>query len=195
MDLLRKTPALLLIIILGLIVSCSEKNEIRSPGGDDGDGSTESVQRPDQQIRGAQIFLYKGSVITTDIQADYIEKFSKRDSTPAWGLNVYFYNPEGEMTSHLEADSGLVRESSNWMVANGNVVVINTEDSARLETEQLYYYGRTETIETDSFVTIYQRGDTLRGYGLKADQGLKRVRIKRQVSGTLQNADNMADSL
>nr|MBN2278608.1 LPS export ABC transporter periplasmic protein LptC [candidate division Zixibacteria bacterium] len=187
MALIKKQLTNAVIIFLSILLSCSEKDEIKAPGSAETDSDGKELMRPDQQIRGAQILLYKGSLVTTDIRADYIEKYDKRDSALAWKLDVLFYNDRGELTSSLVADSGLVRESANWMVANGDVVVIGKEDSARLETQQLFYYGQSETIETDSFVTIYQRGDTLRGYGMKADRGLKRVKIKRQVSGTLQN--------
>jgi LPS export ABC transporter protein LptC len=175
-----------------VIVGCSDRSEIKAPGVDQADSTQVAKPRPDQQIRGAHIGLFDGPIKTTDIQAEYIEKFVKQDSTLAWGLVVHFYDANGKETSNLTADSGLVRESTKWMVANGNVVVV-TEDSSRLETEQLFWYGDQEMIKTDSFVTVYQHGDTLRGYGLETDHGLKRVKIKRQVSGTLKSTEGITE--
>jgi len=184
-------------IILGLFVllsagGCGDKDEIKAPGIASADSTAAIPLRPDQQTRGANFSLYDGSVKTTDVKADYIEKYSKQDSILAWGLDVVFFNSEGEQTSKLIADSGLIRESINWMVANGNVVVIN-EDGSRLETQQLFWFGNEEIIKSDSFVTIYQFGDTLRGYGLETDRELKRVRIKRQVTGTLQDTEKIEE--
>ncbi len=180
------------LLILLAAVSCSDKDEIKAPGVASADSAAAVVLRPDQQTRGANFSLYDGSVKTTDVKADYIEKYTKQDSTMAWGLDVVFFNSEGEQTSKLIADSGLIRESINWMVANGNVVVIN-EDGSRLETQQLFWFGNEEKIRSDSFVTIYQYGDTLQGYGLETDRELKRVRIKRQVTGTLKDTEKIEE--
>jgi LPS export ABC transporter protein LptC len=188
---MRYLPLYIAVVLaFALMAGCSDKNEIKAPGVSASDGDSTGVLRPDTRIRGAQIFLYDGSVKTTDIRAEYIEKYEKQDSTLAWGLDVYFYNSDGEQASHLTSDSGLVREILNIMIANGSVVVVN-EEGSRLETEQLNYNGNSEMITTDSFVTIYQpAGDTLRGYGMESDRELKRIRIKRQVSGSLRNLED-----
>lgn len=192
MKMCKRLFQILALSAIYAVTGCSDKSEIKAPGVSQAD-STEVVRlRPDQQIRGAHIGLFDGSIKTTDIQAEYIEKYVKQDSTLAWGLVVHFYDADGKETSNLTADSGLVRESIKWMVANGNVVVV-TEDSSRLETEQLFWHGTERMIKTDSFVTIYQHGDTLRGYGLETDEGLKRVKIKRQVSGTLKSTKGVTE--
>jgi LPS export ABC transporter protein LptC len=175
------------------MLGCGEKNEIKAPGVGEADSSTTTRMRPDQQISGAEIALFDGPVRTTVIKADYIEKFNKQDSTLAWGLDVHFYDSEGKESSHLVADSGLVRETTKMLVANGNVVVVTPEDSAWLKTEQLFWNGRSEMITTEKFVTICQHGDTLQGYGLEADRGLKRIKIKRQVKGTVKQTKELTE--
>lgn len=194
MNLIRNlTPALVGLIICA-VCGCTEKNEIKAPGVSQADSLESTGIRPDQQIRGASIGLFSGSIKTTDIKADYIEKYNKLDSTLAWGLDVHFFDSEGKEASHLVADSGLVREMIKWMAANGHVVVI-TEDDARLETEQLIWKGREEVfiVEDDIFVTIYQHGDTLTGYGLEADQELRRVKIKKPVGGVLRSTEGITE--
>ena len=186
-------PAIFVFAILALILGCGEKNEIKAPGVGEADSSATTRMRPDQQISGAEIALFSGPVRTTLIKADYIEKFNKQDSALAWGLDVHFYDSEGKESSHLVADSGLVRETTKMLVANGNVVVVTPEDSAWLKTEQLFWNGRSEMITTEKFVTIYQHGDTLQGYGLEADRGLKRVKIKRQVKGTVKQTKELTE--
>ncbi|MCX6825784.1 MAG: LPS export ABC transporter periplasmic protein LptC [candidate division Zixibacteria bacterium] len=176
----------IVIFSLTIVLSgCGTKDEIKAPA-----VTADSVKvakvRPDQQLRNAHIILYNKALKTTDVQADYVEKYEKYDSTLAWILKVLFFDSTGREVSNLVADSGLVREKTNTMVANGHVVVI-TEDSARLETEQLSWNARDNKIESDSFVTIYQRGDTLTGYGLEADQRLTRIKIKKQVTGSIKN--------
>ena len=188
---MNKFFAINLLFVLLLVAGCSDKNELKTPPASDTESADASIIRPDQQIKGAEIALFKGSVKTTNIKADYIEKYNKQDSTLAWGLNVHFYDKDGKETSHLVADSGLVRETVQWMMANGNVVVISGKDNSRLETQQLFWNGRDQKVTTDSFVTIYQEGDTLMGYGFEADQDLRGFKIKRRVSGAFKDTETI----
>jgi len=190
---MNKFSAFIMITIIALFAGCGEKEGIKAPGAGVAATPDSNVIRPDQQIKGAVISLFEGSVVTTDIRADYIEKYNKQDSTLAWGLNVHFFEKSGKKTSHLVADSGVVRETVKWMMANGNVVVTSFEDSSRLETQQLFWDGREQKVTTDSFVTIYQDGDTLMGYGFEADQDLKGFKIKRQVSGAFKNTEDITE--
>ena len=86
-----------IFVIVGIITvlgACSSKDEIKAPPESAVDSLADSIIRPDQEIRGANITLYNGPVKTTDIKADYIEKFTKQDSTLAWGLDVTFFDKE-----------------------------------------------------------------------------------------------------
>jgi LPS export ABC transporter protein LptC len=181
--------ATLLITAAALFSACGTRNEIKAPPVA-ADSAQATVARPDQQMKNARIMLYNKAVLTADIRADYIEKYEKQDSTLAWKLDVRFFDSSGALISTLVADSGLVREKTNFMAANGHVVAVN-EDSSRLETEQLNWNSRTNLVETDKFVTIIQKGDTLTGYGLEADQRLKKIKIKKQVRGKLINTEGI----
>lgn len=172
-----------------LNASCGNKDEIKAPPAGTDSLATAKI-RPDQQIRNARILLYNKAILTSDIKADYIEKYEKQDSALAWKLDVHFFDSTGEEISTLVADSGLVREHINLMVANGHVVVISN-DSSRLETEQLLWNAQKNMVETDRFVTIIQHGDTLTGYGFEADQRLNKIKIKKQVSGQLKNTEGI----
>jgi LPS export ABC transporter protein LptC len=173
-----------------LLAGCGTKNEIKAPAGG-ADSTMADILRPDQQIRNARIYLYNGAMRTTDVLADYIEKYEKQDSTLAWKLQVHFFDSTGREISNLVADSGLIRERTNTMVANGHVVVIG-EDSSRLETEQLFWNGRNNKIETNRFVRVIQEGDTINGqFGLEADQRLTHIKIKA-ASGVMKDAEEIA---
>ncbi len=191
---MKAVKVIIIAFALGgfILAGCSERNEIKAPGIGQDDSTAVSVVRPDQQINDAHIELFNGSVRTTDIKADHIDKYTKQDSTLAWGLDVHFYNSEGKKTSHLVADSGLIRESIKWMVANGNVVVVD-EYGTRLETEQLFWNGSNDRVTTDKFVTIYQDGDTLMGTGFESGFPFKGFKIKKGYRGTYQNVDEIKE--
>jgi LPS export ABC transporter protein LptC len=174
-----------------LLTGCGNKDDIKTPSGE-ADSTLANVLRPDQQIRNAKIYLYNGAVKTTDVRADYIEKYEKQDSTLAWKLEVHFFDSTGHEISNLVSDSGLIRERISTMVANGHVVAVG-EDGSRLETEQLFWNGRDNKIETNRFVrVITPEKDTINGqFGLEADQRLRHIKIKA-ASGVVQNADKIA---
>jgi LPS export ABC transporter protein LptC len=181
----------IIVIIISVLSGCSEQDEIKAPGVVDNEISAAAV-RPDEQIKNAQITLYDGSVKTVDIMADYIEKYSKQDSALAWGLDVTFFDSQGKVSSKLFADSGFIRESIKYMIANGNVVVIN-EDSSRLETEQLIWHGKNDKIENDVFVRLYQQGDTLEGIGFEAFRPYKGFKIKKHGKGVFKDMERIED--
>lgn len=180
----------ILVLLTLLFSSCAETSEDRAV--DQPDSTEVVIIRPDQQIRNARISLYDGGNKTTDLFADYIEKYEAYDSTQAWKLNVHFFDDNGKQISNLVADSGIVREQINFMEVFGNVVV-TTDDSAKLFTEQLRHNTTENKIESDKFVRIIQRGDTIQGYGFESDRRLKNIKIKRNVTGTLQGTDEVIE--
>ncbi len=188
----RRTIDILIIGFFATLLAltgCSTGDDIKSADQPD---STVAIVRPDQMLLNARITLYDGSLRTTDLFADSIEKYEKSDSSLAWNLIVHFFDSLGQEVSNLEADSGLVREKTNFMEVFGNVVV-RTSDSAVLHTEQLAYNAELDSITTDKFVHIVQQGDTIKGYGMVADKELKKIRILRQVTGTLKSSKQILD--
>ncbi len=182
---------LIFLIFMIIFISCAETSEDRMA--DNTTDSTEvAIIRPDQQIYDARISLYDGAHKSTDLFADYIEKFERIDSTQAKKLDVYFYDDEGNQISNLTADSGIVREQVNFMEVFGNVIV-TTEDNAVLYTEQLRHNTANDMIESDVFVRIIQHGDTIQGYGFESDRRLRNIKIKKQVSGTLQGTGEVIE--
>ena len=190
MDMIKFISRIFVSFLL-ILPGCSERNEIKAPGVGD-DEPVENVIRPDEQIKNAQITLFDGSIKTVDILADYIEKYNKQDSALAWDLDVTFFDSEGKVSSKLFADSGYIRESIKYMVANGNVVVLS-EDSSRLETEQLIWHGSKDKIENDVFVRLYQHGDTLEGIGIESFKPYKGFKIKKQGKGVFQDLNRVED--
>lgn len=147
---------------------------------------------PDSELTEAKIFLYDGEVRTAEIESARIVKFSSIDSTMAYDLNVSVLDTAGEVTTHVVGDSGVIRETTGFMDMYGNVV-LTTEDSAKLQTEYLFWDSHQEKIRTDAFVRITQKEDVVTGWGLEANEDLTRIKILREVSGTI--SDTRPDSL
>ena len=175
---------LIILITLTALVACAEQNapepELSATLAD----SIKSSTRPDQESENAQIFLYVGGRLSSDITAEKFWKFTFIDSSIALGLSVDFYDSEGVIANHLTSDSGIILESRKIMIAIGNVVATSA-DSTTLYTEELRWNGLTERITSDKYVTIISATDTLRGIGLETDRNMRSIKILKQVEGSL----------
>ncbi len=187
----RKYRIILLAVLVGFLgivaLGCGE-DKLNSESGED---FTEGAQ-PDQITHNAHIFLYKGGHKTTDLTADEIRQFTTLDSALASNLTVEFFDTTGTRVSTLTADEGYIREKDQYLAVSGSVVVIG-EDSVRLETEYLEWDGDKDSVVTDSFVTVIEKGDTLMSYGFQSDPELKDVTFKHRVRGRLSDVEKKAD--
>ncbi|MFH2037491.1 MAG: LPS export ABC transporter periplasmic protein LptC [Candidatus Zixiibacteriota bacterium] len=183
-----------ILFVIGFILAgCESEPKIKTTDSDYDKEINYDTLRPDQILTNVKISMYDGSFKSADINADSIEKFFKVDSTYAWGLDVYLYIKNGpDKRSHLIADSGMIKENINYMIANGNVVAVS-HNGTKLESEQLIWMGAENLIKTDSFfIIIDSTGDTTQGTGMETDPNLNRVRIKN-VRGTAKNVDMTED--
>lgn len=180
-------PAVLVGFLGLLVFGCSDEKL----SSDNGEDYVEGAQ-PDQITHNAHIFLYKGGYKTTDLTADEIRQFSALDSAVASRLTVDFFDTTGARVSTLTADEGYIREKDQYLAVSGSVVVVG-KDSTRLETEYLEWDGEKDSVVTDSFVTVIEKGDTLMSYGFQSDPELKDVTFKHRVSGRLSDVGKKTD--
>ncbi len=116
---------------------------------------------------------------TAVIRYGHMEKFTKKNLLLLdQGLEVDFYNTEGQHTSNLVAKQGKMIENSGNVEAFKNVVVVS-DSGITLKTEHLLWDANKEKIISDQFVTITTpEGDTLYGQGFESDQSLQNWIIK-----------------
>lgn len=180
----RRILAFLVIGLIAALSACSEQQAPEPNSEATLADSIKSSSRPDQESENAQIFLYVGERISSDIRAEKIWKFSYVDSAIARGLSVDFYDTDGQIANHLTSDSGIILESRKMMIAIGNVVVTSS-DSTTIYTEELRWNSQTQRITSDKYVTIVSGTDTLRGIGFETDRNMRSIKILKQVEGSL----------
>lgn len=180
----RKILAFLVIGLSAMLSACSEQHAPEPNSEATLADSIKASSRPDQESENAQIFLYVGDRISSDIRAEKIWKFSYVDSAIARGLSVDFYDTDGKIANHLTSDSGIILESRKMMIAIGNVVVTSS-DSTTIYTEELRWNSLTQRITSDKYVTIVSGTDTLRGMGFETDRNMRSIKILKQVEGSL----------
>jgi LPS export ABC transporter protein LptC len=150
--------------------------------------SGDIAKRPDSETGGALISLYNGKELTTTIRADRILKFEAQDSAVAYHLRIQFLDSTGRAVTDLVGDSGIVRENKGLFEIFGNVVGISPEQNTKLETDYLKWNPEINRIQTDAFVRITRGrngGDVITGWGMETDRQFSRVKILREVSGTV----------
>src|SRR3990170_844208 len=163
--------------LLLLTLSCSEER------------SGTAVQpegMPDQILENSVIIFTVNGIKSTVVKAKYIEKYLAGDLTKAKGLYVDFYDKDGNHTSVLVADSGDIREKKQVLEVKGEVVV-TTDKGVKLETKSLRWDPNISKIITDDLVKITRGQDVVTGQGMESDQELTQIKIKKNVSGEIEN--------
>jgi LPS export ABC transporter protein LptC len=182
--------SLLIRVSLGilLLISACGREEPKAP--------KFPLDVPDQVMENTTITFTEQGVKSAVISAKYVEVYEKSDLKKAKGVRVDFYDQEGNHTSILVADSGLIQEKRQNLEAVGNVVV-TTQEGIKLETQSLRWAPEKRKIVTDDFVKITKKKDVITGYGLEADEELKHFVIKRSVKGKVTEVpeEDLKDSL
>ena len=151
---------------------------------------------PDQVMENTTITFTEEGIKSAVIYAKHLAVYERLDLKKARGVRVDFYDQEGNHTSFLVADSGLIQEKRQNLEALGNVVV-TTEEGIKLETSSLRWDPQKRKIVTDDFVKITKKKDVITGYGLEADEELKHLVIKKRVKGKITEIpeEGLKDSL
>jgi LPS export ABC transporter protein LptC len=181
---------LLIRVSLGilLLVSACGKEEPKAPHF--------PLDVPDQVMENTTITFTEQGVKSAVVYAKYLAVYEKQDLKKTKGVRIDFYDQEGNHTSVLVADSGVIQEKRQNLEASGNVVV-TTEDGIKLETQSLRWDPQKRKIVTDDFVKITKKKDVVTGYGLEADEELKHFVIKKSVKGKITEVpeEGLKDSL
>ncbi len=175
------------LLIFALLLGCGKQDVPRSE-------EALSGEFPTSWARNTVTVFTTGGTKTTEIFSDSVVNFAEKDSTQAYTLRVMFYDADGEWMSQLTADSGIIRENSERLEVFGRVNVA-TRDSVRLQTTQLAWDPARAKIVSEQYVQIDQRGSLVAGYGFESDSDLKNIKLKRQVTGEIQDYEKAVDSL
>lgn len=87
------------------------------------------------------------------------------------GFNVYGYNSEGVLETHIYADIAKhisVAGKESWEAYN-NVRIENFLQGRIMETDTLYWDRENSKIYTHSYIKMYSQDGFLQGYGMVSD--------------------------
>ncbi len=175
------------VFLLFIISACGNKIE-------DIDAALLDTSTP-QIERGRNIkIIYSDSaqvkvVIYAPVMERHLAYNDAKDVFPK-GIQLDFIDETGKAYSHLKADEAIRNENSGKVFARGNVIFYN-EKGEKLESPELVWDSRDQTVNTEKIVRIIQaeKGDTTVGFGFKANQDFTKFEIKRKVQGKVNVAD------
>lgn len=170
---------LMIILISFIFISCSDQSVKPKVI------SIKTRELPDQESFNSKVVFSDSGVVKAILRAGHIAVYSSQYETLLdGGIQVDFYDIEGNHTSILTADRGRVDDITQDLYAYGNVVA-RSDSGVVLKTEELKWINSRRKIFTDKFVEITSPTEVIRGYGLESDQSLKDYVIFR-VSGRIE---------
>ncbi len=159
------------MLFVGLYVSCQSDLE-----------TIEEVTRRDE---GPVESLFDVELVYSDygnirmiLNAPRMDRFEADDTyleLPE-GLHVMFYDTLMNETSSMQAKYAINYEDDEIIEARNDVVVIN-EAGERLNTEELIWNQKEETIHSDKFVKVTTEDEVTYGTGFEADERFDQWRI------------------
>lgn len=178
MDSIKK-KYLYAILPLLLLFACTET----------GNYGTFSVKRvPDQEIWNAVIIVSRAGKISTCVYAAHLVKYEDtKDMFISDSMRIDFYE-DGKHTSYLIADSGIVNEHKENIVAIGNVVMVS--DSGFIAyTDSLFWIKENDKVYTNGAIQVFSEQDTLYGTNFESDTRLENWVIYNPLGKTLRKFD------
>lgn len=161
------------LLALALVVGCRDAapptRTVDFPKGPEG------YPVPDQAVENGQHVITVQGVRKAVLIAEQLYFFNQIGKVVGDTIQVTFYDAEGIYQSTLTARSGELEQASQTMIAKGDVVVRGTESTIR--TQELRYDPAANQVISDQPTEIIQGGNVIRGRGIVADPGLKKIRI------------------
>jgi LPS export ABC transporter protein LptC len=140
---------------------------------------------PDRITTDAEYLYSDSGVVRNRVRAGTVEEYDgeKPYTLLSNGVELTFYNADGEAGSRLTARRGRIDPKANRMQVEEKVVFVNAEGE-KLETEQLTWSQDSGRVSTDRPVKITRAHDVIYGQGLDAAQDFSRYTV-RKITGTL----------
>lgn len=137
---------------------------------------------PEREIENIELFYSEQDQVKVKMVAPMLYEFKNGDREFPEGVNMEFYDLNGNLESTLKANHAYYfKEQDQWR-GRGKVEVRNVIKQEQLNTEELFWKPVDGTIFTDKFVTIKQEGDIIYGEGLQAKEDLSDYTIT-EISG------------
>ncbi|MCK5032511.1 MAG: LPS export ABC transporter periplasmic protein LptC [Calditrichia bacterium] len=161
---------LLICLTIGGFTACTEFDEEKTT-------QIEVEEFPDQESWNAKMYFTKDGKKRAILESGYIAKYSKKNITLLKdGMQVDFFDSEGNHKSRLTSEEGKVFDGKQDMVAIKNVVV-KSDNGNHLYCEELHWNNGDQKIISYVPVMITTDNDTLYGDSMISDPDLHNYEV------------------
>jgi len=175
---------LLLIVVFPFLVSCGDK---------EGMVSLEEYTGPVVEATDVTTLYSDSARLKLKLKAKKQLEYSSGDREFPEGIYLEFYDPDGTISSTMRADYCYYTDEDELYKATGNVVIKGIKKEEQLNTEELFWNQKEETVFTEKFVRIEKDGEIHMGDGLEAKQDFSEYRMLRS-RGTILLEENNANN-
>ncbi len=134
---------------------------------------------PVNSAQNIHILHSDSAVLRSEITAPKQLEFANGDLEFPEGIDIQFFNLQGQLETIMRADKGYFLRDQNLYRGEGNVQVKNLPKDQRLQTEELFWNQAQRKIYTEKFVTIQERQTLFNGTGMEADDGFSSYKLKK----------------
>ncbi len=159
-----------LILFLVAVVGCSGVEDQASLGN--------RSDYADQESWNPVIILTREAKMRAVVRASHLAKYADKQEIVLDGnVDADFYSTDEEHMSNLKSERAFVYESSDNLLAIGNVIVVS-DSGVILFTDSLYWENDNERITSnDTVMLTTEVNDTLYGIGFESDVDLTHWKI------------------
>ena len=150
---------------------------------------------PDERTHDLHVLYTDSGYAKVEVFAKLAETYSKPEAVVKLkdGIEVKFFDENGEIVSVLTALYGEIHQSKGTMFVRDSVQLFNAKKKQRMETEQLFWNQKDSTIFTDNLVTIRTPEALFYGKGVRTKQDFSSYEfIKPQGRISLKNTQDGA---
>jgi LPS export ABC transporter protein LptC len=160
-----------LVIILSSLI-------VLSSCGEDVDTSLlESYQGPTSIAHEVELWHSDSAIIRTNLKAQKQLEFANGNFEFPEGIEIYFFDEDGNLTTTMTADRGYYVKKDNIYRGDGDVQVSNLEKDQKLSSEELFWDPNGKIIYTEKFVTVQEKETLFNGTGMEADEGFNDYKL------------------
>jgi LPS export ABC transporter protein LptC len=173
-----RVPAVAVLAIAAGLAGCDR--EMTTPVAD---ASTQSMEA-DYVAFGMLSYITANGVREGRVQADTSYIYEETSTALLKQMTIVFYDEYGAERATVTGTDGEWTQSTNRMVARGDVVLLIHSDSSRIESQEIYYDQAIDKVWSDSTtVRTMKDGSVFSGTAFESDMTFENLSIRSMRGG------------
>ena len=122
------------------------------------------------------------------MRAGSLSNFRDKEFSKGWDLTMTFYDSTGKASGVLEADSGYIKQKTNYIELFGSIQFTTPEEEGSAEPmtlwcSKLVWDPGKEKVWSDTPVRVKRPGEEIRAQGFESDLNFKHIKFVGEVRG------------